>query len=485
MTNIYNAIQNLYNMDKETWQEVLSEMYTLVNNTSLKFDTFEQKFLLHLGNEVTKELKKMYDDGRLGDLINDVLLNDINTKVDNNYTTLDNKIDTVNSELNSQLDTNVQELNTKINSNKDDILLLSTYVTPEMFGAKGDGVTDDTKPIQDAINTNKKVLLEKNYKFTEIEIKNNLEALGVLTGNVIIKKSKITFKFNKLVGNLTILADTQLVQHCNIIGNEIVNSSGVGLLLKSNGNGVQYNNLNINLINAGTYCVYLENICGWVNNNYLTNCGFTGNVGIGSKAQREGHFYETMVLHNIGMEYIHKWFELNSCKDFIFQNFRCIPFEAYYDEIGGELTNSKVYFDSSVSGLYYEKIICNNSSYECLRPMTNDGERIADYMRIGTNGYMRVTSSSKPQFYKKLSEMSSPTIIDYYYDYTMPYIINCDVDKYMYINFQIPKVLPSLKYVKIMLINKPTQTIDIAFNNSIKCTIAPTDEKTEYIIYLV
>ena len=105
MTNIYNAIQNLYHMDKETWQEVLSEMYTLVNNTSLKFDTFEQKFLLHLGNEVTKELKKMYDDGRLGDLINDVLLKDINTKVDNNYTTLDNKIDTVNSELNSQLDT--------------------------------------------------------------------------------------------------------------------------------------------------------------------------------------------------------------------------------------------------------------------------------------------------------------------------------------------------------------------------------------------
>ena len=83
MTNIYNAIQNLYNMDKETWQEVLSEMYTLVNNTSLKFDTFEQKFLLHLGNEVTKELKKMYDDGRLGDLINDVLLKDINTKLDN------------------------------------------------------------------------------------------------------------------------------------------------------------------------------------------------------------------------------------------------------------------------------------------------------------------------------------------------------------------------------------------------------------------
>ena len=130
MTNIYNAIQNLYNMDKETWQEVLSEMYTLVNNTSLKFDTFEQKFLLHLGNEVTKELKKMYDDGRLGDLINDVLLNDINTKVDNNYTTLDNKIDTVNSELNSQLEHITNKTNLIINV-KD-------------FGVLGDGTTNDT-----------------------------------------------------------------------------------------------------------------------------------------------------------------------------------------------------------------------------------------------------------------------------------------------------------------------------------------------------
>ena len=104
MTNVYNAIQNLYNMDKETWQEVLSEMYTLVNNTSLKFDTFEQKFLLHLGNEVTKELKKMYANGSLASLINDVLLQDINEKVD-----------TFKSEINEQLDT-IKSLNINISN---------------------------------------------------------------------------------------------------------------------------------------------------------------------------------------------------------------------------------------------------------------------------------------------------------------------------------------------------------------------------------
>ena len=101
MTNIYNAIQNLYNMDKTTWQEVLSEMYTLVNNTSLKFDIFEQKFLLHLGNETTKEIEKMYNDGRLGDLINDVLFNDINTKLDTIATLKPNGVDDTENIINT------------------------------------------------------------------------------------------------------------------------------------------------------------------------------------------------------------------------------------------------------------------------------------------------------------------------------------------------------------------------------------------------
>ena len=99
MSNIYNAIQNLYNMDKTTWQEVLAELYNLVSNVENKFDLFENKFGSLLGKEVTKELKKMYndgslssllgkelkkmyDDGSLAALINDKLLKDINTKVD-------------------------------------------------------------------------------------------------------------------------------------------------------------------------------------------------------------------------------------------------------------------------------------------------------------------------------------------------------------------------------------------------------------------
>ena len=94
MSNIYNAIQNLYNMDKTTWQEVLAELYNLVANNENKFDLFENKFGPLLGKEVTRELKKMYDDGSLPSLINDKLLKDINTKVDAFKTEVSEQMDT-------------------------------------------------------------------------------------------------------------------------------------------------------------------------------------------------------------------------------------------------------------------------------------------------------------------------------------------------------------------------------------------------------
>ena len=78
MENVYNAIQNVYNMDKTTWQEVLAEMYNSVSNFENKFDLFESKFGLLLGEEVTRELKEMYDDGSLAELI-DKLIKDNNT----------------------------------------------------------------------------------------------------------------------------------------------------------------------------------------------------------------------------------------------------------------------------------------------------------------------------------------------------------------------------------------------------------------------
>ena len=75
-------------------------MYNLVSNVENKFDLFETKFGLLLGEEVTRELKKMFDDGSLDTLFNDKILKDINTKVDAIKTEVSEQINVTNSTRN-------------------------------------------------------------------------------------------------------------------------------------------------------------------------------------------------------------------------------------------------------------------------------------------------------------------------------------------------------------------------------------------------
>ena len=169
MNNIYNAIQNLYNMDKTTWQEVLAELYNLVSNIENKFDLFEIKFGSLLGEQVTRELKKMYDDGSLASLINDKLLKDINKKVtevseqvDTFKTEVSEQVDTFKTEFSEQLDTKTTELDNKINE------VATTGTTTEAVQSKveemaekgliqaytiGDGTIEYNKLSSDLVNS--------------------------------------------------------------------------------------------------------------------------------------------------------------------------------------------------------------------------------------------------------------------------------------------------------------------------------------------
>lgn len=80
--NIYNNIQNLYNMDFTTWQEVLAMMYNLVADIEQKFEAFEQKFEIMVGKEVTEAIKKLYESGKLAEIINQEVFGDLNNKID-------------------------------------------------------------------------------------------------------------------------------------------------------------------------------------------------------------------------------------------------------------------------------------------------------------------------------------------------------------------------------------------------------------------
>lgn len=65
------------------------------------------------------------------------------------------------------------------------LALLSVYATPQMYGAVGDGTTDDTTAIQDCIDNNNFVFFpEGTYKTSEITLHSNLKIIG---NNAIIK----------------------------------------------------------------------------------------------------------------------------------------------------------------------------------------------------------------------------------------------------------------------------------------------------------
>lgn len=83
----------------------------------------------------------------------------------------------VDSEMSLDSDNPVQNkiITAELNNINESIANLETYVTPQMYGAKGDGVTDDTAAIQSALNTGRNIYIPGGvYKLSgELVIKDN------------------------------------------------------------------------------------------------------------------------------------------------------------------------------------------------------------------------------------------------------------------------------------------------------------------------
>lgn len=184
-----------------------------------------------------------------------------------------------------------------------DALKLKTikdYVTPEMFGAVGDGVTDDKIPLINAIDycasNSKTLLLSKTYLITSsvlietainivckgvIEYSGNGTAITIGTSSAVaqMKKIELNVKGTNLSNPAQGSIGVSLINLSGCIFDISTNSFDKGVVLIGDSGGFQNNIINIGYIYNSDVGLTLRSInSGWVNSNTFIG----GKIGISS-----------------------------------------------------------------------------------------------------------------------------------------------------------------------------------------------------------
>ena len=135
------------------------------------------------------------------------------------------------------------------NSNEQLVMSDFPYVMPESFGAKGDGIVDDTEAIQKALDSMQPVLLlPKTYRTTStIQI----------SGPTSITDTGSTIMYE---GEEAAIRFTAVSNRCNVFFGRIYAESGTGIefYCDSNNNACQYVNLHFNVIRAKNYGIFFN-----------------------------------------------------------------------------------------------------------------------------------------------------------------------------------------------------------------------------------
>lgn len=178
-------------------------------------------------------------------------------------------------------------------SNKDNIL--NYVVMPQMYGAVGDGVTDDTVALQNAINSGKTVLIPKGrYLISDtlkIEGRSLLAIYGsdstiVYSGNDYAFSIKGTYNSNIYLG--TVIAQTGGCVHFPIA---------------SSADAVQYVNLHFVTFNAQTNGIHVDLTGGWVGDLRIFDGRLEGgNNGILLENNSTSQAIANVSITNVGFE---------------------------------------------------------------------------------------------------------------------------------------------------------------------------------------
>lgn len=374
--NIYNAIQNLYNMDFTTWQEVLAMLYNLVADVEQKFDKLEAKFTLLLGKEVTEAIRKMHESGELAEIINQEIFSDLNNKIDKVKDSILNTLTTEIGKVGKEIE--------KVNEEMDNIVKISLNdyegSTDEKFAQLINDVESNYLTsyiniiIPNGIHEISKELTFNGWKNKIIDI------IGVIRTNN--KCNAITFKrcssnkitINAIQGNTSISTNelNTLEYDCIKFLNSEMNDlyinniygfrNGISLLGENFNDNKSYgtfgNNINYRVINRCFKGIFIDddNNGGWVNENVINGGGlwcyhgvYSGNV---NNEYHDTSRFHSNKFYNIEFEQIYggSAIFLYNAHSYIFENPR---FEG-----GGNPIEQKI---------IYESENCRNNVYSTSR----------------------------------------------------------------------------------------------------------------------
>jgi len=210
--------------------------------------------------------------------------------------------------LNSIASDPVMEVSTVISEPSVGQVGNTDYVTPQMFGAVGNGWTDDTEAIQKAIDSNFAVYFPRG----EYVINNSLIIDNKKFWNLYAQDATIIYKGSDYAFRIL-----------NVMQSNIK----IGYIIAENGGGIefysdsreswnQYVVLDFNCIGAKTDCIHVETADnGWCNENHVYGGRFlSGENGV-NIVSRSHHTINGWKFYNCGIEGVTNGFMFDATED--------------------------------------------------------------------------------------------------------------------------------------------------------------------------
>ena len=252
---MHGFLNRVYGYDDYTQLEInsklIQKMDEVIDNCNNAFEYLEWLKGQGLSDEVIKNLLEWKEDGTFEKIINQNLFNGLNNKID---------------EINTQLDTNVQKI-----------------ITPEMFGAVGDGITNDFEAIKKCFSYSNAIInfgKSKIYSIDSVGIESNAQNIIINGNNSIIKISDKNIVLNTIYNSVGAEKDRTIVMFYgdNVEINNIyfdANNDNNFILY----NGKKYYGLQKDIVsdlpNSPNYLT-IDAIIARGNNYKITNCIFEG-----------------------------------------------------------------------------------------------------------------------------------------------------------------------------------------------------------------